>query len=91
MCIIVDLFYDWKHHIKPFGLGGAVKPMKKKGDGQTDQIDLRRALFVEQPHGCARSVNYCIYRSSIELSKAKYSELLYSRELCYTEYYCRVK
>ena len=32
--------YDWKHHIKRFGLGGAFKP----GEEEEDSI-----VFVEQP------------------------------------------
>ena len=26
-----NLFYDWKHHLKPFGLGGAIKRWEDKG------------------------------------------------------------
>ena len=27
-----NLFYDWKHHLKMFGLGGAIKPGEEEGD-----------------------------------------------------------
>ena len=26
-----SLFYDWKHYLKRFGLGGVVKPREDKG------------------------------------------------------------
>ena len=31
-----SLFYDWKHHLKLFGLGGTVKPGEEEGDGFND-------------------------------------------------------
>ena len=40
-----SLFYDWKHHIKLFILGGGIKPGEEKGDLVTKSITM---LFVEQ-------------------------------------------
>ena len=31
-------FYDWKQHIKKFGLGVAVKPGKQEDDGIVDRV-----------------------------------------------------
>ena len=28
--------YDWKHHLKPFGLGAAVKLLEEKGHSQNN-------------------------------------------------------
>ena len=39
------LFYAWKHHLKPFGLDGAVKPGEEEEDSITEWITM---VFVEE-------------------------------------------
>ena len=34
-----SLFYDFGHHLKPFGLGGAKKPEEEEGDMLTDWVN----------------------------------------------------
>ena len=41
-----NLFYDGKHHLKPFGLDGAVKP----GEEETKSVTyLITRVFIKQP------------------------------------------
>ena len=48
-----NIFYDWKHHLKPFVLGGALKPWEE--DDQANKS--MRAVFVEPPLSSPRSAN----------------------------------
>ena len=41
-----SLFYDWKHHLKLFRLGGAVNPWEEEGE-QISQLNSTE--FVEEP------------------------------------------
>ena len=44
-----SLFYAWRHHSKPFGLGGTVKLLRTKGDNLTESLSQwMTTLFVEQ-------------------------------------------
>ena len=53
-----SLLYDWKHNLKPFGRGGAIKPLHYIG-GKGPLTDLNNELmtsvFVEQTLALPRS------------------------------------
>ena len=34
-----SLVYDWKHHYKPYGFGGAVKTGEDEGDRQSNTLN----------------------------------------------------
>ena len=54
-----SVFYDWKHLLKPFQFGGAVKLREKDGDLLNKWMnDLLTKVFVEQPLATSVSPNY---------------------------------
>ena len=52
-----SLFHDWKHHLKLFGICGAVKQGEEEGDLLTLLI---MTVFVEQPMTSPGSAKYTI-------------------------------
>ena len=57
-----SLLYDWKHHLKPFGLGGAVKPEEEEDQRLIESITT---LFVERPLALPGSAKHKRFRNNI--------------------------
>ena len=55
-----SLFYDWKHYIKPFGLGSAVKPKGHIGSPTERVTELMTTVFFEQPLASPGSAKYYV-------------------------------